>query len=527
MRHLAVVAVVGTMVAAGTAGAVPVKTDKGAVEGTTAASGVRAFKGIPYAAPPVGALRWQAPQPAAAWTGVRKADAFGPRCPQVKVWDDIVFRDEMSEDCLVLNVWTPADAQKLPVMVWIHGGGFVAGSGSEPRQDGERLAGKGVVVVSLNYRMGVFGFLSHPELTKESPRRASGNYGMQDQVAALQWVKANIAAFGGDPGSVTIFGESAGSFAVSALMASPAAKGLFHRVIGESGAFFTAGDQTLAPKPLAESEQAGLKLAERLAAKDLAALRAMSVDDLLKATTGEGGLRFGPNLDGIILTEPAYATFKGGRQNDVPLLAGWNEDEIRAAVTLNPVKPTPQTFADEAKRRFGAQADAILRAYPARSDAEALESAASLTSDLFIGYATWKWIEMQARHGKAPVYAYSFDRDIPLPKDHKVNGVPVSSKDIGARHAGEIEYVFGALDSLPAVPWEDADRRLSELMMTYWTNFARKGDPNGPGLPPWPRYSPQDGPSVLHLDEASGARVDERRPRYQALDAYTDTLRRP
>ena len=267
MKKLAVVAVVGTLVAIGTAGAAPVKTDKGAVEGTAAASGIRAFKGIPYAAPPVGALRWKAPQPAAAWTGVRKADAFGARCPQVKVWDDMVFRDEMSEDCLYLNVWTPADAKKLPVMVWIHGGGFVAGSASEPRQDGERLAGKGVVVVSLNYRLGVFGFLAHPELTKESPRHASGNYGMLDQVAALQWVKANIAAFGGDPGNVTIFGESAGSFAVSALMASPAAKGLFHRAIGESGAFFTAGDQTLAPRPLAESEQDGLKLAETLAAQ--------------------------------------------------------------------------------------------------------------------------------------------------------------------------------------------------------------------------------------------------------------------
>jgi para-nitrobenzyl esterase len=505
--------------------AAPVKTDKGAVEGTTTPSGVRAFKGIPYAAPPVGALRWKAPEPAAPWTGVRKADAFGARCPQVKVWDDMVFRDAMSEDCLYLNVWTPADARKLPVMMWIHGGGFVAGSASEPRQDGERMAGKGVVVVSLNYRMGVFGFMAHPELTKESPRHASGNYGLQDQVAALRWIQANAAAFGGDPGNVTIFGESAGSFAVSALMASPLARGLFHRVIGESGAFFTAGDQTLAQKTLAESEGGGVKLAETLKAKDLAGLRAATVDDLLKATSGEGGQRFGPNLDGLVLEEPAYATFRKGRQNDVPLLAGWNEDEIRSAVTMNPVKPTPQTFADEVKKRFGAQADAILAGYPAKSDAEALESAAALTSDLFIGYATWKWVEMQAQHGKAPAFAYSFDRDIPLPKDHKVNGVPVTSKDIGARHAGEIEYVFGALGAEPPVPWEDADRKLSDLMMTYWTNFARTGDPNGPGLPAWPRYSAKDGTPVMHLNDTSAARADERRPRYLALDAYTDTLR--
>jgi para-nitrobenzyl esterase len=508
------------------AAAAPVQTDRGTVEGTTAPSGIRAFKGIPYAAPPTGALRWKAPQPAAAWTGVRKGDAFGARCPQVKVWDDIVFRDAMSEDCLYLNVWAPADAKKLPVMVWIHGGGFIAGSGSEPRQDGERLAGKGVVVVNLNYRMGVFGFLSHPELTRESPARASGNYGLQDQIAALSWVKANIAAFGGDPANVTVFGESAGSFAVSALMASPAARGLFHRAIGESGAFFTAGDQTLAPRALAESEQDGLKLGQKLGGKDLAGLRALSVEDLLKATTGEGGQRFGPNLDGFVLREHAYDTFHAGRQNDVPLLAGWNEDEIRAAVTLNPAKPTPQTFAADVRKRYGAHADALLAAYPAASDAEALESSASLTSDLFIGYATWKWLEMQARHGKAPVYGYSFDRDIPLPKGHQVNGVPVSSKDIGARHAGEIEYVFGTLDALPAVPWDESDRRLSELMMTYWTNFARTGDPNGPGLPAWTRYSAQDGTSVLHLNETSAGRADERRPRYLAIDAYTDTLRR-
>jgi para-nitrobenzyl esterase len=226
-----------------------------------------------------------------------------------------------------------------------------------------------------------------------------------------------------------------------------------------------------------------------------------------------------------VLKEHAYDTFKGGRQNDVPLLAGWNEDEIRAAVTLNPVKPTPQTFAAEVRKRYGTHADAVLAAYPAASDAEALESAAALTSDLFIGYATWKWLEMQTQHGKAPVYGYSFDRDIPLPKDNKVNGVPVSSKDIGARHAGEIEYVFGALDSLPAVPWEESDRRLSDLMMTYWSNFARTGDPNGPGLPAWTRYTGKDGTPVLHLNGTSAERPDERRARYLAIDANTDTLR--
>jgi para-nitrobenzyl esterase len=525
-RRAATLAVVFLAVLPLLAAAAPVKTDKGEVEGTTTASGVRVWKGIPYAAPPVGARRWQPPQPAAAWKGVRKADAFGARCPQVHTWDDIVFRDKMSENCLYLNVWAPADARMLPVMVWIHGGGFVAGSGSEPRQDGERMAGKGVVVVNLNYRMGVFGFFAHPDLTRESPRHASGNYGLLDQVAALGWVKANIAAFGGDPGNVTVFGESAGSYAVSGLMASPAARGLFHRAIGQSGAFFPS-DPSLAPRPLALAEQAGRQLENALQARGLPGLRAASVGDLLKATTGEGGQRFGPDIDGIYLTEPVDATFQGGRQSDVPLLAGWNEDEIRAAVTLAPVKPTPQAFAEAARKRFGAHADAILAAYPTRSDAETLESAAALTNDLFISYSTWKWLELQAQHGKAPIYGYSFDRDIPVPEGHKVNGVPATSRDIGARHAGDIEYVFGTLDALKAVPWEESDRRLSDLMMTYWTNFARTGDPSGPGLPAWPRYTGADGTSVMHLSETSAARADERRPRYRALDAYTETLRKP
>jgi para-nitrobenzyl esterase len=520
MAFAALIAVVGT------AGA-QVRTDAGLIEGTPASvSHGASFKGVPYAAPPVGDLRWKPPQAVTPWPGVRKATGFAPRCMQGRIFEDMVFRDEPSEDCLYLNVWTPSTppSNSLPVMVWIHGGGFVAGSASEPRQDGERLAEKGVIVVGINYRLGAFGFFAHPELTKESGHGASGNYGLLDQVAALQWVHRNIAAFGGDPARVTIFGESAGSFSVSALMASPLARGLFQRAIGESGAFFTVGDGPLAPKSLAASEEAGLRFGESLGADSPAALRARSADDVLKASLGRMPW-FGPTIDGYVLPESAYATFAVGKQSRVPLLAGWNADESRSTVTLAAEKPTAKTFADRTRARFGDTAEAILKAYPAASDAEALESAASLASDMFTGYATWKWIEMHLETGHSPVFRYSFDRVIPIAPDTKPNGRPVTAKDIGARHAGEIEYVFGALASLPKVPWEAVDGELSDLMMSYWSNFARSGDPNWAGLPKWPRYDKESGYQVLHLGDATHAASDARRSRYEALDAFTARLR--
>jgi para-nitrobenzyl esterase len=507
--------------------AVQVRTDAGLIEGTPgSASHGAAFKGIPFAAPPVGDRRWKAPQAVTPWPGVRKATRFGPRCMQGRIFEDMVFRDEPSEDCLYLNVWTPSTplSKRLPVMVWIHGGGFVAGSASEPRQDGERLAEKGVIVVGINYRLGVFGFLAHPELTKESGQGGSGNYGLLDQVAALQWVQRNIAAFGGDPTRVTIFGESAGSFAVSALMASSLARGLFSRAIGESGAFFTVGDGTLAPKSLAASEEVGQQFAASMGAHSLAALRARSADAVLKASLGKQ-LWFGPTIDGYMLHENAYVTFAAGKQSGVPLLAGWNADESRSAVTLAPEKPTAKTFAGQTRARFGDSAQAILKAYPAASDAEALESAASLASDMFMGYATWKWIEMHLETGHSPAFRYSFDRVIPIAPGTKANGLPVTARDIGARHAGEIEYVFGSLASLPKVPWEPIDHELSDLMMFYWTNFARSGDPNGGSLPKWPRYDKESGYLVLHLGNTTQAAPDDRRSRYEALDAFTARLR--
>jgi para-nitrobenzyl esterase len=510
------------LVAAPLMAADPVKTAGGMVQGSAIADGaIRVYKGIPYAAPPAGEHRWQPPRPAAPWSGVREATAFGPRCVQGQIFPDIVFTD-LSEDCLSVNVWTPARAagDRRPVMVWIHGGGFQAGAGAEPRHDGEAFARKGVVLVTFNYRLGVFGFLSHPELTRESGRNASGNYGLLDQVAALQWVRDNVAAFGGDPGNVTIFGESAGSFAVSALMASPLARGLFHKAIGQSGAFFSRGGGPLEMRPLAASEERGATFAASLGAASLAELRAKSADEVLQAALKVQPW-FGPNLDGYFLADHPSAVFAAGRQAPVPLLAGWNADEVRAGVVLGKVKPTSEGFVAENRKRFGEHADAVLKVYPAASDAEAVESAAALAGDLFIGYATWKWLETHAKTSEAPVYRYSFDRKIPVPAGHTVNGMPATARDVGARHAGEIEYVFGALtQSLPKVPWEDADRKLSDVMTTYWANFARRGDPNGSGLPKWPRYD-QTG-RVLHLDVTTADAADPRRPRYEALDAFVN-----
>lgn len=525
-RLLATVLVLVLGAAVTSRAAEPVKTTGGLVQGTTIGdTGIRVFKGIPFAAPPVGDLRWQAPRPVVPWQGVRDASEFGTRCSQGRIFSDIAFTN-LGEDCLNLNIWTPAKgaADRLPVMVWIHGGGFQAGSGAEPRHDGAAFARKGIVLVSINYRLGVFGFMAHPDLTRESGRNASGNYGLLDQVAALRWVKDNIAAFGGDPGNVTIFGESAGSFSVSALMASPPARGLFHKAIGESGAYFPVGAGTLPVATLAASEQQGVKFAAALGAGSLAALRAKPAEELLAAALKMQPW-FSPNLDGDFLPEDVWSTFAAGKQAPVPLLAGWNADEVRSSVTLRPQKPTAEAFAGQVRKQFGDAADAVLKAYPAANDTEAIEAAAAFASDMFVGYSTWKWLEMHAGADKWPVYRFSFDRKIPVEPDVKVMGVTATSQDIGARHAGEIEYVFGALErSLPKVPWEPADRKLSDAMTTYWANFARTGDPNGAGLPAWPRYE-RSGRKVLHLDTTIAVKPDTARPRYEALDAFATRQR--
>jgi len=489
-----------------------VRTDAGTVEGTASTdSKIREFKGIPYAAPPVGKLRWRAPQPVASWTDVRKTVDFGPRCTQGHVYDDMVFRDKGgSEDCLYLNVWTPAasaDAH-LPVMVWFHGGGFIAGASSEPRQDGENLARKGVVVVSMNYRLGVFGFLAHPELTRESDHNSSGNYGLLDQVAALTWVHKNIAAFGGDPNTVTIFGESAGSMSVSALLASPLTDGLLERAIGESGAFFGA---TLSASPRMSAEFIGTEFAKSMKAKSIADLRAKSEDEILQASLKPNS-HFAPDIDGYFLPEPVSALYGSEMESHVPLLAGWNADEGDAQAIFDKEKPTAKGFAKRLHVLYGAKADDLLRVYPASSDEEARRSAADLAGDRFIAYGTWKWIEMHLASSKSPVYRYEFDQAPPPAAG--------STESRGAYHSAEIEFVFGVLAS-KKLPWRADDMKLSDLMSTYWSNFAKTGDPNGEGLPKWPQYDADGHYQVMHLSANPAPAPDAHRERYLLLDTIS------
>ena len=529
-RFLSVVQRAGLILLIGTFGA----STAGAADEVTVASGklqgtmnedhtVRMFKGIPFAAAPVGRLRWKAPQPAPSWSGVRQADKFGPACLQTDVFGDIYFRDaQPSEDCLNLDIWIPAkvESAKIPVFVWFYGGGFVAGSASEVRYDGENLAKKGVIIVEPNYRLGVFGFFSHPELSKESGHNSSGNYGLLDQVAALQWVVKNIAAFGGDPHNITIGGESAGSLSVSALMASPLSKNLFQKAIGESGAFFPSGPSAeMRLKPVGDTEQAGVKFAESVGAKSLAEMRAKPGDELLQAAAKQNrGFGFGPNQDGYFLTSDALSIYSKGEQSQIPLLAGWNADEGKLNILFAPEKPTAKSFAEQAQARFGDQAAEFLKLYPASTDQEAIQSAEALAGDDFIAFSTWKWIDMQRKTGNSPVYQYLFEQ-VPAVKPGAMIGT-VPASEAGSRHAGEIQYVFETLKFEPGVPWTEDDFKVSEAMASYWVNFVKTGNPNGSGLPNWPKCDSKDGYQVMHL---SGKNIqagrDTRRGRYEFLDA--------
>ncbi|MEO7960268.1 MAG: carboxylesterase family protein, partial [Ginsengibacter sp.] len=419
-------------------------TTDGIVEGIVSADNkVRTFKGIPYAAPPVGALRWKAPQPVQPWTGVLTTIEYPKRAMQGRIYDDMVFHDEgPDEDCLYLNLWMPEnhpEQEKLPVMVWIHGGGFIAGASSEPRQDAGNLSKKGVLIVSLNYRLGIFGFFAHPALTKESGHDASGNYGLLDQVAALQWVKNNIAAFGGDPENVTIFGESAGSFSVSALMASPLAKGLFKRAIGESGALLGTRQP---PKKRSQTEEEGVMFADSaFGTSSLEALRALPAQQLLEAALKKPNNFFRPNIDGYFLPSDCKSIYESGKQAPVPLLAGWNKDEGDYRGFFGKEEPTKENYLNLVKKKFGSKAATFVKLYPAATDAQAKRSAQDYQGDMFIGYSTWKWLEMQVETGESPVYRYKFEQALPLPADAKPGTEP------RVPHASEIEYVFTVLFS--------------------------------------------------------------------------------
>jgi para-nitrobenzyl esterase len=496
-----------------------VKTANGLLETSTPAdsNGVRSFKGIPFGQPPVGDLRWKAPQPVKNWTGVRAADKFGPRCVQrTGPGADYWFRsDGMSEDCLYLNVWTPAKSgsEKLPVLVYIFGGGFQNGDGSEPRYDGASMASKGMVAVSINYRTNLFGFFSHPELAKESPQRASGNYGMLDMVAALQWVQRNIAAFGGDPKRVTIAGESAGSIAVSALMASPLSRNLLNGAIGESGAMIS----TLPPRPASETEKDGEQFAAAAGAGSIAALRALTPDQLQEAMAkGPGGLRFRPNLDGYFLAKTLPEIYAAGQQSKVPLLAGSNTEEQGARAILGTNEPTPENFAASVKKLYGDHSEAVLKAYPGSTPREILQAATDLASARFIGHGTWKWSELQSKTSGKPVYRYMYahprPRFLEAPADTAARLIPR-----GAGHSVEIQYVMGNLPIDKRYAWEPDDFKVSALSQAYFVNFIKTGNPNGSGLPEWPVYKAPDY-QRMRLEVNPRVETEPERGRYLALD---------
>lgn len=464
----------------------PVHLDSGLVSGAPTPDGaVRVFRGIPYAAPPVGKLRWQAPQPAAHWDGVREADQFGAICmqPAFRGANPTAHQPKMGEDCLFLNVWTAATAasERRPVMVWIHPGGYQTGSGSAAGYDGQALAKKGVVLVTINYRLGVFGFFSHPELTKESEHHASGNYGLMDQIAALQWVQRNIAGFGGDPRRVTVFGDSAGSASISNLVGSPRARGLFQRAAGESGAWM--GISLLTTRTLAEAEQAGVKMAEEMHAQSLEDLRAMSAEDLLK-----GGRGSGPVIDGWLIPEDVGTIFAEGKQNDVPLLVGSNQDE--GTFFLQPT--TAEKFVERSRARFGNQADAFLKLYPAGSDEEANRSQLAAFRDE-LAFVMRIWARAQTRTGHSKAFLYYFVHKPPRP----VGSTSRGGLGSGATHGSEAQYIFQNL--LPPRAWTDLDHQVSDMLSSYWVNFATNGDPNGKGLAEWPAFDDKkrDRPMVL------------------------------
>jgi para-nitrobenzyl esterase len=479
--------------------------------------GITVYKGVPYAAPPVGSLRWRSPQPARSWKGVRRADRFAPACMQKGVSMPGEAPPAVSEDCLYLNIWTPAGAPRkgLPILVWIHGGGFTNGSASMPLYWGDRLARDGIIVVTVAYRLGPFGFLAYPALTRESPHHSSGNYGLMDQIAALKWVRRNIPAFGGDPRRVTVAGQSAGAMFVSMLMASPLAHGLFQRAIGESGGFFEPLGMAPAYR-FANAERQGERYAAALGAGNLAELRALPAADLLR---GDVAAVSHPIIEPYALPMSPYEAFATGQQNDVPILVGSNAAEARAL--MNPSTVTAKNFTRHIARSLGAPAAFIGTldvAYPHRTNAEARQSAIEIETDLRFGWDMWTWARLQARARPSGVYYYYFTQRPPFPK-----GSPYYRW--GASHFAELWYVFDHLDQ-ERWNWTSNDRRLALDVSSFWVHFVKSGDPNGPGLPHWPVYKAGTA-SVLYLGSFPHPGPVAHLARLQAINSiYLPQLRR-
>lgn len=490
-----------------------VKVESGLLEGTWS-SGISMFLGIPYAAPPVGNLRWKEAQPAQSWTGVLKADHFGPRAMQEPVFSDMQFRsDGVSEDCLYLNVWTPNPSGRalLPVLVYFYGGGYVAGDGSEYRYDGESMARQGIVAVTVNYRLGVFGFFAHPELSKETAYHGSGNYGLMDQSTALRWVKQNIAAFGGDPSRVTIAGESAGSISVSAQMASPKSRDLIAGAIGESGAII---NPTLAPLTQAEMEAVGTKFQTFAGAKSLADLRAIPAQKLLELASKFDVWAFRSNVDGYFLPEMPVKLMAEGKQARIPLMLGWNSAEGNYTSITGDAEPSPENYKASIQKMFGNQAAEVLKLYPGNSREEVMASGTALAGDQFISYSTWKWFDLHRKTGGSPVYRYFYERPRPAMRPEAGNE-PAST---GASHSAEIEYAMGNLPTNRVYDWQPEDYKVSAILQAYFVNFIKTGNPNGLGLPVWPAADNSASSPVMHIDVNTRAEAAKDEARYLWLD---------
>lgn len=485
-------------------------TTTGTLEGAIE-NGIRTFKGIAYAKPPVNELRWREPQPVEKWTGIKKAISFGAGAMQNKIYDDMVFRSgRFSEDCLYLNIWTPIqkDNVKLPVLVYFHGGGFTAGDGSEPRYDGESMARKDIIMVTINYRMGIFGFFSHPALSGESIHHASGNYGLLDQNAALKWVRANILAFGGDPGQVTIAGQSAGSTSVSLQMASPLSKGLFRSAIGQSGSILNRNP----PTSLKDAELIGEKFMKSAGFNSIHDLKKLDAVELLRIST-EAKAYFPITVDGYFLPDLPINIYTMGKQADVPLLAGWTSAEVSNKLVLENADPTVENFHVAIKRLYGENAEEIKKHYPVAKDEDVPLVATQLAGDRFAGYSTWKWIDLHGKTNGKPVYRYLYQQPLP-PVVGKEAGY---KKGLGAPHSADIPYGLGNLARDKTFAYTDEDYEISRIMQGFFVNFVKTGNPNGEGLPTWSGFQSSI-PKVMMIGGGMKQEPERFLRRYQYLD---------
>ena len=533
----------------GTMAQTQVKTAEGILEGKDL-SGIKVFKGVPFAAPPVGNLRWKAPQPAKHWDGVREAKEYGPNPMQEPLFGDMNFGTKVnSEDCLYLNIWTPAKTMKehLPVLIYFNGGGLMAGSGSEARYAGDAMARKGIISITANYREGIFGFFAHPQLSKETTYKGSGNYGFMDQVAAIKWVKDNIEAFGGDPNRITIVGESAGSMSVSALMASPLCQGLFAQAMGSSGSVM--GFKKVLT--LKEAEQKGVEMAQKIAAQmvsktdktkgkaskkkapkaDIDMLRNLPAEELLKLASVKSLPAY--NIDGYFFVEQPEETFAKGNQTKVPLLVGGNNQEMTPLAVLMGKQPTVENLKAGAKATFGEEnIDELFRLYGITADKDVLEQpGVNLASDIFLDYSTWKWGNMHKLTSGQPVYRYRYCHPRPAMAikgkvaalaggviDAKEGEAP-APQDKGAVHSADIEYAMGTLPTNRIYNWQPADYMISDIFSQYYINFVKTGNPNGLGLPEWPSTNGKAIAPVLQIDKNTVVKTDaQTEKRYEFID---------